>query len=306
MAGRARERRLKAQERNAHRLYAEFAREARMGLSRRHIRPHYWAEVAPHGSLLGVKDNTRSSCPGKTHARGSVRSFSAKSRRRMLRTFALLKREDLSQSLLVTLTYPRSFPAESSTFKRHFHTFSKRLLRTFPMSYAVWKLEYQLRGAPHYHLMVMGVPFIAKGWLSRAWYQIVGSNDERHLRAGTQVQRVRGARKAYSYASKYVAKVSTSAPDDHSGRFWGLFGRRNSAICRHTWPLERSGHARLARFIRNLASSRSRQHSKRRYNASWIFADGRRGIEAIKWAAGLPWNSLPPLSSAPLGGPAPA
>jgi len=74
------------------------------------------------------------------------------------------------------------------------------------------ELEYQQR-APHFHLVVMGVPFLARQWLSRAWYQIVGSDDPRHLRAGTQVQRCKSTRKAHqSYAAKYVAKISTCAP----------------------------------------------------------------------------------------------
>jgi len=65
----------------------------------------------------------------------------------------------------------------------------------------------------------MGVPFLARQWLSRAWYQIVGSDDPRHLRAGTQVQRCKSTRKALSYAAKYVAKISTCAPVQHVGRF---------------------------------------------------------------------------------------
>jgi len=126
----------------------------------------------------------------------------------MLRKIAQLDSSQLAKSLLVTLTYPHSFPKESSTYKRHFQTFSKRLRRTFPHSSAIGKLEFQKRGAPHYHLIVLGVPFMARQWLAHAWTEVVNSGDAKHLRAGTQVVRCHSSRKAITYAAKYVAKIS--------------------------------------------------------------------------------------------------
>ena len=211
----------------------------------------------------------------------------------MLQHFARLDRAALGSSLLVTLTYPGIFPTDASTFRRHFHSFSKRLRRTFPTSCATWKLEYQTRGAPHFHLIVTGVPFIAKAWLSRCWYQVVGSQDERHLRAGTQVQRCRSARKALSYAAKYVAKLSTSAPLEHQGRFWGVVGRRNMPVCIDRWPLDRRGVARLSRAIRHLVGSRSRHRKTARVQSiRWCFAAGDRAEVLAKWASGVQWSPL--------------
>jgi len=130
------------------------------------------------------------------HDSGTVTQFTRRSRAPHAKKFASVDRVALSKSLLVTLTYPRSFPTDTSTSRRHFHSFSKRLARTFPTSCAIWKLEYQQR-APHTSLGSDGVPFLARQWLSRAWYQI-GSDDPRHLRAGTQVQRCKSTRKALS------------------------------------------------------------------------------------------------------------
>jgi hypothetical protein len=205
----------------------------------------------------------------------------------MLRHFATMNRDVLSGSLLVTLTYPRSFPTEPSISKRHFHAFSKRLLRAYPTSSATWKLEYQTRGAPHYHLIVSGISFLERTWLSKAWYEVVGSGDPRHLRAGTQVERCDSTRQALAYAAKYCAKVSTGAPVAHVGRFWGVIGRANLDQSVIRWPLDRSGHARLSRFIRNLVGSRPRKTPKRRSNVGWCFANGARGVAAITAAAGL-------------------
>src|SRR6185503_11803793 len=100
-------------------------------------------------------------------------------------------RARLSPSLFVTLTYPKQFPSDPGSYRSHLASFFKRLKRAFPTFSAIWKLEFQKRGAPHYHVLIFGVPFLAKEWLSRCWYAIARSGDERHFRAGTQVQRVK-------------------------------------------------------------------------------------------------------------------
>lgn len=283
---------MEAAERRARRVLASHRAEARMGLSRCHIGPRYWGEVSPHGSYLAVRSSGVSQCKVQTTTRGKVTSFTRRSRSRMLRHFSQIDRDVLSSSLLVTLTYPRSFPTDACTYRRHFHSFSKRLLRAFPSASATWKLEFQSRGAAHYHLIVSGVPFIAKGWLSRAWYAVVGSDDIRHLHAGTQIERCDSHRKALAYAAKYVAKISVGPSANHEGRFWGVVGRSNLHKSVLQWPLERSGHARLARVIRALVGSRSKPTETRRRGVGWCFADGRAGVRAIQFAGGLTWERL--------------
>jgi len=278
--------------RHAEKVLRARRREARaaLGLSTSHIRPHYWAEVSPAGQYLAVKSTGVRQCITPKNKRGTVRTFSRRSRSRILKTFAMIDSTALSRSLFVTLTYPKVFPREPSIYQAHLQAFSKRLRRQFPQSSAVWKLEFQKRGAPHYHLLVLGVPFLARQWLSKAWYEVVSSHDERHYRAGTQVARVYSARKAISYAAKYIAKISESVPDWHTGRFWGAIGRRYLPSHRLQWPLERRGFARLSRVIRHLVSSRSRQATGARYPPGWCFASGGRGVVLIEWAAGLPWE----------------
>jgi hypothetical protein len=50
-----------------------------------------------------------------------------------------------------TLTYPAEFPLDEETFKRHLKIFSQRFLRAFPHAAFHWKLEFQNRGAAHFH-----------------------------------------------------------------------------------------------------------------------------------------------------------
>src|SRR5262245_28394097 len=123
--------------------------------------------------------------------RGTIRGFSRASRRRMLRWVQTIDREMSGMPLFVTLTYPGDWPGDPRRWKRDLDAWLKRLRRAQPAAWAVWRLEPQRRGAPHYHLLVFGVDCLPIEWLSRTWFEVVGSGDLRHLVAGTQVQRVR-------------------------------------------------------------------------------------------------------------------
>lgn len=255
--------------------------DARVGLSRCHIRPRYYAEVAPSGAYLSVHSIGERQTKVPTWTRGIVQGFSRRSRARLLKTMARCDRAETSRSLLVTLTYPRSYPAESATSKLHLKAFSKRLMRAFPHGSAIWKYELQARGAPHYHLIVLGVPFLARQWLSRAWYQVVGSGDPRHLRAGTQVQRVKSYRKALGYAAKYVAKVTDSEADTPTGRVWGVVGRERLPIHLVSCRLDRRRFERIVRVIRKLIAKRSKKRARRRYPSRWAIMNGERGAALV-------------------------
>lgn len=159
--------------------------------------------------------------------RGRCEAFSKASRRRMLREMAKVRND--ASALFLTLTYPAEWPTEWGRWKRDLDVFCRRLHRKFPTVGVVWKLEPQVRGAPHFHLLLFGVDFIPKGWVKRAWFEVVGSGDELHLKHGAHIDRVRDARGIRSYASKYLGKVplpdllAVSGVDwSQVGRWWGV------------------------------------------------------------------------------------
>lgn len=162
--------------------------------------------------------------------RGRVKGFSRASRRRLLDVLNQIKRPAVQSALFVTLTYPGEWPKAWERWKRDIDTFGKRLRRQYPGVSFVWRLEYQRRGAPHFHLLVFGVPFIPHDWVARAWYDVVGSNDPRHLKAGTEIKRVRRFRSVIAYAAKYIGKEQSRGAARTDGRVWGIVGRDSLPI----------------------------------------------------------------------------
>ena len=160
--------------------------------------------------------------------------FSRSSRRRFMRQLASVQVD--ASPVFATLTYPDHFPDDPKVWHRHLDTFAKRFLRKFGAGFA-WKLEPKRRKsgenegkiAPHYHLLIWGCSFVElRNWIPQNWYEVVGSGDEKHLRAGTRVERVRSVRGVMWYASKYMAKVEKEDLGDlpNIGRLWGFKNRK--------------------------------------------------------------------------------
>lgn len=92
--------------------------------------------------------------------RGSVLQFSKKSRLRLLELFNRLDWDYYTSPVVfITLTYGQRWPKPEQA-KKHLTAFLKRVRRAFPESAAVWRVEMQKRGAPHWHLMFFNLPFI--------------------------------------------------------------------------------------------------------------------------------------------------
>ncbi|HEV3214027.1 MAG TPA: hypothetical protein VGZ03_11595 [Acidimicrobiales bacterium] len=214
------------------------------------LRTRFFGESAPGGG-----------------ARGCVHGFSDKSRRRLFRTCSALPWEVFGQSLFVTLTYPKRFPVDGRQVKRNLHAFRSAWVRQYGSVQAVWKLEFQRRGAPHFHLAVVMNGDVAecRRWVSQTWFRIVSSGDARHLRAGTQVQVARSNLAAYF--AGYVGSHAKSKAYQHRvpegfeevGRFWGLWGMRPQ------WSVELVGAREwieLRRMLYSLGRSKARAEGR--------------------------------------------
>jgi hypothetical protein len=77
-------------------------------------------------------------------------------------------------------------------------------------------------GAPHYHVIISGE--IPNDEVVERWYRIIGSGDERHLKAGTRVEGIRSKGHLFGYLYNYIKKLDQKKrPEEFEnvGRFWG-------------------------------------------------------------------------------------
>ena len=124
---------------------------------------------------------------------------------------------------MVTLTYSKEYPKDGRIFKRHLDQFGKNLVFHGLMPTSVlWVMEYQKRGAPHYHLFLPG--FIP--WKAVQWCWKWAGGEYVSLESGTSCQAVENARYALKYARKECQKIVPKWVI-HPGRFWGIWGVRD-------------------------------------------------------------------------------
>lgn len=172
-----------------------------------HIFPSPTVRVAVTGCMLDLHYPRLDLAGGKGGERGQVTGFSRRSRSRMQKTLASCDQAALiNDSLFITLTYPDEWSPDPAAFKGHLTTFCKRLLRKWPRLGVIWKIELQERGAPHYHLLVLGQRFIPWQWVSYNWFDVVGSGDPWHLEAGTSIEAPKCKDQLKRYMSKYMSK----------------------------------------------------------------------------------------------------
>jgi hypothetical protein len=137
--------------------------------------------------------------------------------------------------------------------KRHLEALKKRLMRRFPDIRGIWFLEFQRRGAPHFHLLIsidlslhgeliqmrrtgkfrgqkskffFTVPRL-QDLVSDLWYRIVVSGDLAHKKAGCCWEVLESEEAAQRYAAMHAAKPKQKeVPPDfrNVGRFWGKIG----------------------------------------------------------------------------------
>lgn len=166
--------------------------------------------------------------PNDPPPRGSVVEFSYKSRQRLAFVAA---NTDVVFQTMVTFTYPKDFPTDGEQVKRNWHDVLVWMRREFGSFSYLWFLEFQHRGAPHFHLLtdwpmplsreqVKGVRFR----IASTWYRIVGSGDPKHLSACTRTDVLRSSEGGARYAVKYALKMyQKQVPEAYQnvGRFWG-------------------------------------------------------------------------------------
>ena len=152
------------------------------------------------------------------HTRSKIIEFSKRSVRRLRHT---IRNSDELLKTFITLTYPADISCDGKKTKTYLNAFLQYLQRKRLKH--VWVLEFQLLGAPYYH--IIATRYIDKDELSERWYKIVGSGDEKHLKSGTQINYIRSKNQLYGYLSNYIKNLEQKIIPvgfENLGRFWGV------------------------------------------------------------------------------------
>lgn len=201
--------------------------------------PRARVKIYPNGTH--VKSTTSADpLPPAGCVRGEIMGFSDKSRRRL--QIKLSQMDFRVPTLLVTLTWHYDW-GEWESWKIAYRAWKKRLDRRWGwlVRGGVWRLEFQRRGAPHYHLLLFLSEDISasmlrlfREWVSRSWSDVLyHGRDAAHLAAGTNVRKTYNTEPArvgalMRYLCKYLAKVGSEdemgRKGQKTGRMWGTFG----------------------------------------------------------------------------------
>lgn len=227
----------------------------------------------------------------KTHGiKTQISEWSSKSRANMVKTLSTLDYAPMvgqnEYPAMITLTWPGDWErlapsgevakAKLKAWKARFeYDWARKLV-------GIWKLEFQGRGAPHFHILMttpsglspQGETF--KVWLSRTWAEIVGAAGEefkKHLAAGTSVDRAEGLRaqdpkRAAIYFLKHAAPGGAASKEyQHRvpelwkeegkkvGRFWGYWGLKPAV---ESVPVSDRVAVEATRILRKIARAQHR------------------------------------------------
>ena len=242
-----------------------------LGLSKSHNRPFGTVTLFRGASLAKVETRgafEQTFGESEQPKRGEITEFSARSRQRLRCKIASICRNELPYFL--TLTYPAEWTWDAELWKRHLKVFSQRFVRRFPTAGFIWKLEFQERGAPHFHSFVWGIPEsdgvrAIIDFISEAWFEVVRSGDEKHFIAGTRVEKMRSAKAAIRYVSGYASKTDQTLPGKKVGRYWGVVGKENIPWGRpETIVLDHAQSKFMLRTVRRYIQSVNRETRIRR------------------------------------------
>jgi len=258
-------------------------------------------------------ENGEPECRG----RARIRSWSAKSRANMAYTLNALDYAPILEHggapAMLTLTYPGDWlevAPSAAVCQGHLRALRKRYQRRWgrPMV-GLWKREFQARGAPHFHILMVPPGAGFERWLAETWVDVVDAascgldepftvrgrvmccDRHRHLAAHlheTVVDRREGSRytdprRVGAYFAKhglFAAKdYQNDAPDEWDpdegiGRFWGVWGLSKAVVGVQVAP---EGYEAMRRTVRRY--QRAMQHRSTVGFATLEGTESRRQVE---------------------------
>jgi hypothetical protein len=192
--------------------------------------------------------------------------WSHKSRVALIRRLGETSASSFSTPFFVTLTYHLNFP-DAKGAKNDLKAFFARLKRIDEGMGYVWKMEFQDRGAPHFHCIIFPSVGLKSKQIRSAWNEIAQDNeaDRAHGQYGTKIDRceeLKGFRKMYRYVSKYAAKQVEN--DEPNGRYWGTSTNLVDDSKTSSYPVCAKIEVEIRRIAKRILKGVKPYHGKRR------------------------------------------
>lgn len=202
-----------------------------------------------------------------------------------------------SRGLFVTLTYEDPYPADPAVWHRNIRAFIAALERRDGPYPIIWRLEYQERGAPHFHLILFGPEFIPYDWITETWRRIALPDATYQGKYATRVEKPRNYRQSCYYLAKYAAKKDKSPAKVAAGRTWGV--RRGDLL--PITILQATIDQVSSRFLKDgliatMDPDKVNKWVKVGHGGVWTMLDGREALIMSNQASDLPlrWEQVDP------------
>jgi len=288
--------------------------ETDLDRARRHTHVPQYA-LAPFGTITLYANRVECKMPGRAPERALLvkRSsvslcMSRKSRRRLMNAFNAWSIPEGYKRYHITLTYPAVFPLDWRRWKLDLKEFKRKLLALMPEAQGYWRLEFQKRGAPHFHLLIVAPKGMVtnkalKKYVTRTWAKIAHSDDIHEGKCATRVDVLHTETMLTKYLTKYAAKPGInpvtldgeylddgSIPNATSGRHWGRVGKPNeapyAAVSAHIGYMSEFRHI-ISKVLINMGQDYGIALDERSIRQSWQVY----GIKAL--AILYCWDALP-------------
>lgn len=161
--------------------------------------------------------------------KNDIKGFSQNSRRRFVKQLAHINLNFYASPLFLTLTYRNTLPKDSNELRTQLNLFLTKLRRMNTKFHYVWRLEFQKRGAPHFHLILFPFQNVRKQDVCKyendirlAWRSTLKSWDSSMQKYSVRLDKLEGRRNVFSYISKYATKPDETESSTYFGRRFGF------------------------------------------------------------------------------------
>jgi hypothetical protein len=160
--------------------------------------------------------------------RGKVKNYSRKSRRRLFMKLSQVNIHSYSQVFHCANTFHNCYPKDGQGLKKVLSCFLKLLSSFEPSFNYFWKLEFQERGAPHFHFLffntshsIITTQAIVERIVNDCWVKATSDNGFFHRKYGCRTVELNNLEFCFRYFCKYAGKEDNKEWNSYVGRRWG-------------------------------------------------------------------------------------